>query len=163
MGEETYRNWIQDSYSSMSSWLYYMAKGMIKELGEKQGTELFLKQVIEKGHSMGENAKNMIQSKGLENNLVNFVNPDSESSVYSFAWEGKTKRLSDDEVVVEWTKCPIAQGFKNHGPEGERIGEIFCNHVDNATAEAYNPDYVCVRETSLHKDGVCTLHFKLKD
>ncbi len=124
---------------------------------------LFKKQVIERGHNMGENTLKMVQNKELENNLMNFVNPDSESSVYSFAWEGKTQRLSDDEVVVEWTKCPIAQGFKNHGPEGVKIGEIFCNHIDNATTEAYNSDYMCVRESSLNRNGLCILHFKKKN
>jgi hypothetical protein len=86
-----------------------------------------------------------------------------EDIVYAVAWKGGPKEVSANDWVVEWSYCPIAEGFKHLGEEAEKIGEIFCTHVDNASMETYNPRYECVRESSLNRDGLCRLHFKLKD
>lgn len=162
--EETYLRWIKGSENGRATGIYWMAQGMIDLLGEEEGKKLYIKQV----HKMGEHWANQqlrfYESIGKENSLENYI-ADSmgEDIIYSFAWKGGLRHSSEHEAIIEWTECPIAAGFKDNGPKGEELGEIFCNHVDNATIQKYNPKYECIRESSLNKDGLCRLRFKLKD
>ena len=113
---------------------------------------------------MGKQDNDYIASQGKENNIKEwFGGGFDDTSVYSFAWKQARREISKDEAIVDWVVCPIAEGFKKLGPEGIEIGEWYCNNIDNASTQGYNPKYECVRESSLHKDGVCRLHFKLKE
>jgi L-2-amino-thiazoline-4-carboxylic acid hydrolase len=162
--EETYLNWIRGSENGRATGIYWMAQGMIDRLGEEEGIELFIKQIYMMGEHWADQRLRSYRAQGKENSLENFVKDSmSDDVVYSFAWEGGLREFSEHEAVIEWTECPIAAGFKDNGPKGVEIGEIFCNHVDNASTQKYNPKYECVRESSLNKDGLCRLHFKLKE
>jgi hypothetical protein len=162
--DETYLNWVNGGYFMSSRTYYFMAKTMIEELGPEKGKELFLKQIYKMGNHMGKQNRKYVTSQGKENNIEEWFGPSlSELSVYSFAWEQTKREVSRDEAGVEWSVCPIAEGFKKLGSEGIEIGEWFCDNIDNASVQGYNPKYECVRESSLHKDGVCRLHFKLKE
>ena len=141
-----------------------MAKGIIEELGEEKGKELIIEQVYAMGNSFGTDRKNALQKQGLDNNVKRFFDPSSQTdTVIAFAWKGETVSQSEEHIVKEFTYCPIAEGFKNYGKDGVKIGELFCEHIDNAVAQAYNSDIECIRESSLNLDGLCRLHFKLKD
>ena len=162
--EETYRNWIKGAYAWTSSTLFFMAKGMIEELGEKKGKELFVKQIYEMRGHMGKQNREYHASQGRENSLEEFTRDGfTESSVFMFAWTGGLIEQSEHEAIIEWTECPFADGFKAYGQEGIEIGELWCQHNDNAVIQKYNPKYECVQESSLYKDGVCRLHLKLKE
>ena len=65
-------------------------------------------------------------------------------------------------MVVKYSYCPIAAGFKMNGEEGIKIGELFCSNIDDAVSRGFNPTLSCFRETSLNKDGICTLNFTMK-
>ena len=161
---EKYRKWIRESEYGRSKGIFYLAKGIIEELGEEKGTALVIEQVMEMGRFTGERRRKAFEDKGLENSFRNISNrADPEKSVYSFAWVGGPVSSSDEERVVEWSYCPIAEGFKVFGESGVKIGELYCNNIDNAIIQGFNPDYECVRESSLNLDGLCRLHFKLKD
>ena len=113
---------------------------------------------------MGKQTKEYFASQGRENSLEEFRRDSfAESSIYTFAWTGEVKESVEHEAIVEWTVCPIADGFKAYGEEGVEIGELFCHHIDNAIISGFNPDYICVRESSIYKTGLCRLHMKLKD
>ena len=162
--EETYLNWIKGSESGRAAGIYWLAQGMIDHLGEEEGMELFIKQIYKMGAHWAKLRLQALEEEGGENTLVrNILDNASDYMVYSFAWEGELKEYSEHEGVFEWTSCPIAAGFKSFGPKGVEIGEVFCKHIDNAHIQTYNPKYECVRESSLNKDGLCRLHFKLKD
>ena len=139
------------------------AKTLIEELGEEKGKELFIKQVYKMGKNMGEQDRKYIASQGKEANLDEWFEGLDESSIFSFAWKYGKKDISKDEVVVEYLQCPFAEGFKAYGSEGVEIGEWFCENIDNALTQGYNPKYEGVRESSLNKDGLCRLHWKLKE
>jgi len=160
---EKYRRWIRESEHGRSKGIYYLAKGIIEELGEEKGKALVVEQVKEMGRSTGERMRKAFEDKGLDNSFKNRSNrADPEEIVYGFAWVGGPISSSDEERVIEYTYCPIAEGFKVFGESGVEIGELFCNHIDNAVIDGYNPEYMCVRESSLNRDGVCRLHFKKK-
>jgi hypothetical protein len=72
------------------------------------------------------------------------------------------KKSTDAERVVEFSYCPIAEGYKRLGEEAMKIGELFCNHIDNAIIQGYNSNYECKRESSMNLNGLCRLHFKKK-
>ena len=141
-----------------------MAKGMIEELGEKKGKELFIKQIYEMRNHMGKQAREYHASQGREHTIEEFVKDGfTDASVFMFAWKGGLKEKSEHEAIIEWEECPFADGFKALGQEGVEIGKLWCQHNDNAVVQGYNPEYECVQESCLFKDGLCRLHLKLKD
>ena len=161
---ENYRTWVRQGQQSRSAAFYYLGKAILDILGEEKGTELIIKQVKEMGKASGLNRRKTLENQGLENSLENYSeSAKTFSNMVTFAWESEVKKASPDEVVKEFTYCPIAEGFKNLGEEGVKIGELFCKYIDDAVVQEYNPDYMCVRESSLNLEGVCRLHFKHKE
>jgi len=135
----------------------------MQELGREKGTAVIVKQIEEMGHSTGRTTRKAYESQGLDNSFSNFFKAsDSGDSIYDFAWGINTKSSDGDERVAEFTYCPIAEGFKSLGEEAVKIGELFCNHIDNAIIQGYNPDYMCRRESSLNLNGFCRLHWMKK-
>jgi hypothetical protein len=162
--EETYLGWVKGAYFMTSRSLFYMARGLIEELGPEKGKEVFVNQIKKMGEGMGKQTREYYDSTGKEANMEEFLRDGfSDSSVYMHAWEGDLKTLTKHEAIVDFTSCPYAEGFKALGEEGVEIGELYCNNIDDAITQAYNPKYECVRSPSLNKDGVCTLHWKLKE
>ena len=160
---EKYRTWVRQGQHSRSAAFYYLSKAILDELGEEKGTEVIIKQVKEMGKASGLNRRKILENKGLDNSLENYQeSAKTFSDMVSFAWESEVKKRTPDEAIRDFTHCPIAEGFKNYGEEGIKIGELFCKYIDDAVIQAYNPDYICERESSLNIDGVCRLHFKLK-
>jgi hypothetical protein len=162
--EDTYLGWVKGAYFMTSRSLYYMAKGLIEELGEKKGKEIFVEQIKKMGEDMGKQTRDYHDSLGKDLTMEEFLRDGfSDSSVYMHAWDGDLKTLTKHEAIVDFIGCPYAEGFKALGAEGVEIGELYCNNIDDAITQAYNPKYECVRPSSLNKDGKCTLHWKLKD
>jgi hypothetical protein len=160
---EKHRGWVRNSERGRSATLYYLGKAIIRELGAEKGTTLIIKQIEEMGHSAGKAARKAVEGEGLDDSFRNyFSESDSGNSPYDFAWTRSIKKSTDAERVVEFSYCPIAEGFKALGEEGVKIGELFCNHIDNARIQGFNPDYECKRESSLNLNGLCRLHFRKK-
>jgi len=160
---EKHRKWVRESEFGRSRGIYYLGKGIIEELGEEQGAKLIVKQIEEMGHDSGKAIRKTFESQGKENNFLNYSNKtDPSNSVYNFAWVGSIKKSTDSERVVEYSYCPIAEGFKILGEDATKVGELFCNNIDNAIIQGYNPDFECRRESSLNLDGLCRLHFMKK-
>ena len=160
---EKHRNWIRNGERARSATLYYLGKAIIQELGEEKGTALIIKQIEEMGHNMGKATRKAVESKGLKDSFRNyFFESDSGNTPYDFAWTRSIKKSTDAERVAEFSYCPIADGYKRLGEEAVKIGELFCNHIDNALIQGYNPDYECKRESSMNLNGLCRLHFRKK-
>jgi hypothetical protein len=160
---EKYRNWARQGQQSRSAAFYYLSKAILEELGEEKGTELIIKTVKEMGKASGQNRKRILENKGLDNNLENYQeSAKAFAEMVTFAWESDVKKRTSDEIIRDFSYCPIAAGFKNLGEEGIKIGELFCKYIDDAVVQEYNSDYECVRESSLNLDGFCRLHFKKK-
>jgi hypothetical protein len=158
-----YRRWIRESENGRSLGFYYLGKALIQELGEDKGTALIVKQIEEMGSKTGKAMREADESQGSDNSLKNYARGmDVGTVVYNFAWVSSTKKSTSDERVREFSYCPIADGFKKFGEEGVKIGELFCNHIDNADIQGYNPEYECKRISSLNLNGLCRLHFKKK-
>ena len=159
---EMYRNWIREREAERAVGIYYLGKAIIQELGEEKGAALIVKQMEEMGHHFGKETRKANKRLGLDNSFRSYFSINSGNSVYDFAWVGDTKKSDSEEVVVEFSYCPNAEQFKKFGEEGVKIGELFCNHIDNADIQGFNPDFECKRESSLNLNGLCRLHFKKK-
>jgi hypothetical protein len=166
MSQETekHRNWVQGSFANFfSPSIYFLGKALIQELGEEKGTTLIIKQMEEWGKNMGEENRKTFESQGIETSLDNYFRETyPETGMYYYAWRGGVKKLGVDDWVEEWSYCPVAEGFKNLGEEAVKIGELFCDCIDNAVVREFNPSYEYVRESSLNRDGVCRLHARKK-
>jgi hypothetical protein len=159
---EKYRKWVREREAGRAAAIYYLGKAIIQELGEEKGTALIVKQMEEMGHSFGRETRKANKKRALDNSFRNYFSMNSGDSVYDFAWVGDTKKSDSDEVVVEFSYCPNAEQFMKLGKEAVKIGELFCNHIDDADIQGYNPDYECKRESSLNLNGLCRLHFRKK-
>lgn len=143
--------------------LEYITWGKLSLRNLEMKEEQNIQQVKEMGKASGLNRIKLLENNGLDNSFENFsASAMSFSNIVTFAWESETKKVTPDERIVEFTYCPIAEGFKNYGEEGVKIGELFCKYIDDAVVQEYNPEYMCERESSLNIDGVCRLHFKKK-
>lgn len=160
--EETYVDLIKGSWFGMPTALTYMALGMIEELGEEKGKELFIKQVKQMGKHWGKSMLDRFQTNRVDPSITNMLRDVDESLVSNIVWDVSSELISDDEGVVEWRFCPIADAFKSIGPEAVEIGEIFCDYIDDAQFGGLNPDVMVSRESSLNKDGLCRLRFKMR-
>ena len=159
---EQVRKWIQEKEYGRATGIYYMAQGIIQELGEEEGTRLIVQQIRKMGDLMGKSMRKRLENDGLENSLENRIKlvKSSENST-NLAWDRVSLDESENGFMVKFSYCPIAAGFKQHGEDGVKIGEIFCSNIDDAVSQGYNPKLSCVRETSLNRDGLCTLRFKM--
>ena len=160
---EQVKRWIREKEFGRATGIYFMAQGMIQELGEEEGTKLVVKQIRKMGNLLGRSLRKRLEHDGLENSMENRVKlVESSDNSTNIAWERVSLDFSGDEFVVKFSYCPIASGFKQHGEDGIKIGELFCSNIDDAVSQGYNPKLSCERETSLNIDGICTLRFKMK-
>ena len=159
---EQVRKWIREKEFGRATGIYFMAQGIIQELGEEEGTRLIVQQIRKMGNLMGKSIRKRLENEGIENSLENRVKlVESADNSTNIAWDRVSLDVSEDEFVVKFSYCPIASGFKQHGEDGIKIGELFCSNIDDAVSQGYNQKLSCVRESSLNRDGVCTLHFKM--
>ena len=162
--DETVLKWVKSGYYWTSKVYYFFAKTLIEEYGPEKAKELFIKQIYNMGKQMGEKNRAYLESEGRPVDLEErFSGGNDDNSIYNFAWKSRNKNVTKNEVIVEWLECPFAEGFKAYGEEGVGIGEWFCEHIDNAVSKGFGPENACVRETSIYKDEVCTLHFTHKE
>jgi len=160
---EKYRRWIQGDNREYANGIYFLGKGIIQELGKEKGAALIIRQIEEMSINSGMQFRKALEGQGLNNSLKNFFRAfGTGDSVVNFAWVYDVKKFVDHEIVVEYSYCPIAEGFKRLGQEAVEIGELHCSHADNSIMQGYNPDYECKRESSLNLDGLCRLHWKKK-
>ena len=157
------RDWIREREFGRADSVFFLAQGILDEMGEEAGVELIVKQIRKMGAKIGKSIRIGMERKGLDNSLENRVKliESSENST-NIAWDRMSLDVKGDEFVVKYTYCPIAEGFQRNREEGVKIGELFCANIDDAVSRGYNPNLSCVRETSLNIDGVCTLHFRMK-
>ena len=157
------RDWIREREYGRANSVFYLAQGILDEMGEEAGIELIVKQIRKMGFKIGESIKNELEKKGLDNSLENRVKLiESRENSTNLAWDRMSLDVTAHGFVVKFNYCPIAEGFKRNGEEGLKVGELFCANIDDSVSRGYNPHLSCIRETSLNMDGVCTLHFRMK-
>jgi hypothetical protein len=160
---EQVRRWIRDKEHSRATGIYYMAQGILNELGEEEGTRLIIQQIRNMGAMLGESMRVRLKKKGMDNSLENRIKlSQSSENAVNVAWDRVSLDVSEDEFVIRFSSCPIAEGFKQHGDAGLKIGELFCSNIDDSVSKGYNPNLSCTRETSLNLDNVCTLRFRMR-
>ena len=67
------REWIREREFGRANSVFYLAQGVLDEMGEEAGVELIVKQIRKMGIKMGESIRNGLESKGLVNSLENKV------------------------------------------------------------------------------------------
>ena len=160
---EKYRWWIREFNHEYANGIYFLGKGIIQELGKEKGAALIVRQIEEMCIDSGIQSRKALERQGLDNSLKNYFRAfGSGDSVINFAWVYNIKEFVNSEIVIEYSYCPIAEGFKRLGQEAVEIGELHCNYADNAIMVGYNPNYECKRESSLNLDGLCRLHWRKK-
>ncbi|MFA9494552.1 MAG: L-2-amino-thiazoline-4-carboxylic acid hydrolase [Candidatus Bathyarchaeota archaeon] len=133
----------------------YMAKALIRELGDEKGRQVIRETVCDMSMTSGEATRESYLKQGIENTWQN--HRDLNGPVYEVAWEGGIIVDKSDLKVVEYSYCPLAAGFERLGEEAEELGDIYCEITDNAFWAGFNPKWSVTREKKISEDGVCRL------
>ena len=136
----------------------YMAEALIASLGEEKGRKAVEKAVISMSRGSGEQARSGYEAQGVPNTWRR--HREANAPVYALAWVGGVTQDSPDRKVVEYTYCPLADGFKKLGERAEELGDIYCAEVDDAFWSGFNPEWTVTREKTFRSDGVCRLVWK---
>ena len=137
----------------------YMAKALIRELGDEKGRQVIRDTVWDMSQASGEAARESYLKQGIENTWQN--HRDMNGPVYEVAWVGGITVDEPDLKVVEYSYCPLAAGFERLGEEAEELGGIYCEVTDNAFWAGFNPEWSVTREKKFSVDGVCRLVWRI--
>lgn len=132
----------------------YFASTIVEKMG-KDGEGLVKQIVRDMSKSSGENLRRFFKDQGIENTWWNHRK--HNGPVYDLAWEGGIVSDEPNEKIIEYTYCPLADGFKKLGQKAEMLGDLYCNETDNAFWEGYNPEWEVSREKTFLRDGFCRL------
>lgn len=144
---------------SAASIIYFSFRKLIDTYGD-EGRALAKEITWDWGKHYGTLIREALAKAGLENNPDNYwVEPNPVALYWKPKGGGFVKR-TDTEIIKEFTYCPLNDGFKQIGPEAEKIGEIYCDDVDMAVWKYFNPDWKVEREKSFTKHGVCRLTWR---
>lgn len=144
----------KDHLMSMQAKLFCtLAEEVVSRFGEK-GREAIVEAVKSYGEERGKRIAEVVKSLGKELNLKNFfIYNDFDATITTF-----TPEIVDGNLKITITKCLFAQGCKDWG-KGE-YGEIFCEHVDEATLRGYNPDLAFELSSNLTRgDKTCVQEY----
>jgi hypothetical protein len=156
---EMHKSFYIGAEHSAASIIYFAFKKLIDNYGDKgriQAEEI----TWEWGKYYGIIIREEVEKAGLENTPDNYwVEPNPVALYWKPEGGGFVKRTSK-EIIKEFTYCPLNEGFKQLGPEAEKIGDIYCDLVDKAVWKYYNPEWKVEREKSFRKHGVCRLTWR---
>ncbi len=111
-----------------------ISEEVINSFGEK-GREAIVRAVQQFGKRRGEEIRQLVISKGKELTLKNFL-------VYNTFDSSETTKykieIVEGNVEVVIRSCVFCDGCKDWGKED--VGKIYCEHVDTAILNGYNPD-----------------------
>ena len=155
MSQPTPREIMDGFEAARARTFYYMAKALIKELGEEKGKQVILETVREMSKNSGEATKKRYQEEEKENTWEN--HRAENGPVYSVAWIGETTQNEPDLKVIEYTYCPLGAAFTRMGKEAEETGDIYCSVTDDAFWSGFNPEWRVKREKTFSRDGLCRL------
>jgi hypothetical protein len=83
--------------------------------------------------------------------------------VFEIAWIGGTVVNEPNLKVIEYSYCPLGDGFTRLGEKAEDFGDIYCCVTDDAFWAGFNPEWTVRREKTFSKDGMCRLAWRKRD
>ncbi|MBN2336277.1 L-2-amino-thiazoline-4-carboxylic acid hydrolase [Candidatus Bathyarchaeota archaeon] len=149
------RDIIKGFEASRAKVFVYMAETLIERLGEDEGREAARDAVWEMSRDSGEDARKSYEDRGVENTWRN--HRDENGLLYALAWDGGVVVDEPDVKVVEYSYCPLGDGFARLGARAEELGDIYCGVTDDAFWAGFNPAWTVTREKTFSRDGVCRL------
>lgn len=124
---------------------YAFSKAILSRLGEEEGKKLISEAIWAYGNYCGRRVLEKVEELGLPLTEENF---EKVPDLPEYGWKTGTTTMADGEVRPIASYCPIAAGFKELGPEAEKIGRLYC-YVDQAKYNAYNPDIEFIHTKNL--------------
>jgi predicted ArsR family transcriptional regulator len=124
---------------------YFFSKMIIDHLGEEEGKKVIKEAIWAYGRYCGQAVVQKVEAMGLPLTEENF---DKVPDLPEYGWEVETHTLENGEVRPIARFCPIAAGFKELGPDAEKIGRLYC-YVDQAKYSAYNDEIEFIHTKNL--------------
>lgn len=139
---------------------YFFSKTIIDHMGEEEGKAMIKEAIWAYGQYCGKAVMQKVDEMGLPLTEVNF---DKVPDLPEYGWDVETHTLENGEVRPIVRFCPIAAGFKELGPEAEKVGRLYC-YVDQAKYAAYNEEMAFIHKMNLlDGDPYCEFLIKKKE
>lgn len=140
---------------------YAFAKTLEQELPEEAAKTIILKAMDEYGRLCAQSAMDKIEAQGLKPTLANNK---YGKNLPSMGWKFAPIEMPADKPygkISKITYCPLADVWRKLGPDGERLGRLYC-WVDQAKFKAYGKGYRCVHDQNvLDGDSCCVIRVEL--
>lgn len=121
----------------------------------EEGIEAVREGVRQFGLKRGQNIAARVKSMGHE------VSPEHYLSCYDMGRSDfftSEDRVTEDEVEQLFTQCVFADTWTKDGTE--QYGIHYCQMIDPAIAEGFDPDFKCRHDKHFFSDGVCHFCFR---
>ena len=134
----------------------FIAKEISETFGES-GEEALAKAVAAFGRERGRGIAERAKLRGLPNTPGNYLASYDMDRSSEFA---SVATVKNGELEQVFSRCAIAGQFARDGLE--RYGRIYCDNIDPALAEGYNPEMECRHPEHFFDNGRCRFVFKLR-
>ncbi|PAV28031.1 hypothetical protein CIL05_19135 [Virgibacillus profundi] len=147
----------QTIYALMAKLFAQISKSVVDRFGEKgentvrEGVRTFGE---ERGRGIAQRARANGEDNTRENYLTNYDMGRSE--LFNFTTDYK-----ENEIEQNFTVCPFGQQWADD--DMHKYGILYCQMIDPAVAQGYNPDFEVEHEKYILKEGNCHFRFKLED
>ena len=123
-------------FAMFSQLLCTIAEEVINKFGEG-GREILADSIRKYGLERGKRTAELVKSLGKDLNLKNFfIYGDLDSrSILKYK-----PNIVDGNVEIIIRDCVFCNGCKDWGKE--EYGKIYCEYIDHAVLEGYNPDLI---------------------
>lgn len=136
----------------------FIAREIIERFGQ-EGEEAIIEAVKRFGEERGRRMAQAVESEGREASFASFlVCSDLDTSYHEMV-----PHIEEGAVRVEISYCPFAEACKEWGVE--EYGKLFCEYIDGAIMQGYNPErYETICEQNLTEGAeTCIIVYKFKE
>lgn len=142
-------------YALMAKLFAETAKPFADTYGDK-GKDAVREGVRTFGESRGKGIAHRAELKGYTNSMEHYLS--SYDMERSELFEVDTT-FHEQEIEQTFTKCPFGQQWADDGT-GE-YGILYCQMIDPAIANGYNPDFEVEHDQYVLNEGVCHFRFQM--
>ena len=121
-----------------NSWIY-VTNSLVEVLGSEKALEILGRHMRLLGNSLGLRLKNRLDEEGLDALAINHLMEELNQAGHQ---EGKVVQMTKDEVVKEFTACPLSGSPMEIGAQFESFANGVCEII-NPDFEITHPQAMC--------------------
>lgn len=153
--EKKYEN--ETIYALMAKLFAQVSKQVVDRYGEK-GKDVIREGVRTFGEERGRGIAQRARTNGKKNTIENYMAHYDMGRSELFKY---TTEFKPGEIEQHFTVCPFGQQWAEDGMH--EYGILYCQMIDPAIAQGYNPNFNVVHDEYILEDGICHFRFQLDE